>query len=29
MNKKRIVFGLLSFFLPIFLVFGGLLFFLL
>ena len=26
MNKKRIVFGLLSFFLPIFLVFGGLLF---
>nr|MDK8213676.1 amidase [Enterococcus faecalis] len=29
MNKKRIIFGLLSFFLPIFLVFGGLLFFLL
>ncbi|WP_410923494.1 hypothetical protein, partial [Pseudomonas aeruginosa] len=28
-NQKRIVFGLLSFFLPIFLVFGGLLFFLL
>lgn len=29
MNKKKLVFGLLSFFMPLFLLFGGLLFFLL